>query len=56
MSINRKKASEIDDRYISREEMKEFISNNLDTASLFTVRVMYEFFKCVVEDEKKNLK
>ena len=56
MSINRKKTSEFDDRDISREEMKEFISNNLDTASLFTVRLMYEFFKCAIEDEKKNLK
>lgn len=54
MSISRKKASEIEDRDISREEMKEYIINNLDTASLFTVRLMYEFFKCAIEDEANN--
>lgn len=54
MSINVKKIHDDDDRYIPKEEMKEYIINNLDTVSTFTVRLMYEFFKCAIEDEANN--
>lgn len=52
--MQRVKPHDDDDRYIPRKEMKEFILSNLDTASLFTVRLMYEFFKCAIEDEQEN--
>ena len=50
MSINTKN---INIEEISTQEMKEYIINNLECVSDFTVKLMYEFFKCTIEDEQK---
>lgn len=54
MSINKKKTLDDDNRYIPREEMIDFITNNAETASYMTLRLMYEFFKCAIDDEANN--